>query len=238
MKDDEDEVTAKIIELATQYGRYGYRRITAMLKTLGYDINHKRVERIWKENGLKVPKKQPKRKRLWLNDGSCIRLRPEYKNHVWSYDFVTDQLENKKKLRWLNIIDEYSRICIFSEPRRNWRHQDIIEVLSDCFILHGVPTHMRSDNGPEFIAKELRKWFKDIGVITSYIEPGSPWENGYCESFNSKMRDEFLNMEVFSTLNEAKALTKQWVICYNTIRPHSSLNYQPPAPLTVQELRS
>lgn len=238
MKDDEDEVTAKIIELATQYGRYGYRRITAMLKTLGYDINHKRVERIWKENGLKVPKKQPKRKRLWLNDGSCIRLRPEYKNHVWSYDFVTDQLENKKKLRWLNIIDEYSRICIFSVPRRNWRHQDIIEVLSDCFILHGVPTHMRSDNGPEFIAKELRKWFKDIGVITSYIEPGSPWENGYCESFNSKMRDEFLNMEVFSTLNEAKALTKQWVICYNTIRPHSSLNYQPPAPLTVQELRS
>lgn len=238
MKDDEDEVTAKIIELATQYGRYGYRRITAMLKTLGYDINHKRVERIWKENGLKVPKKQPKRKRLWLNDGSCIRLRPEYKNHVWSYDFVTDQLENKKKLRWLNIIDEYSRICIFSEPRRNWRHQDIIEVLSDCFILHGVPTHMRSDNGPEFIAKELRKWFKDIGVITSYIEPGSPWENGYCESLNSKMRDEFLNMEVFSTLNEAKALTKQWVIYYNTIRPHSSLNYQPPAPLTVQELRS
>ncbi len=238
MKDDEDEVTAKIIELATQYGRYGYRRITAMLKTLGYDINHKRVERIWKENGLKVPKKQPKRKRLWLNDGSCIRLRPEYKNHVWSYDFVTDQLENKKKLRWLNIIDEYSRICIFSEPRRNWRHQDIIEVLSDCFILHGVPTHMRSDNGPEFIAKELRKWFKDIGVITSYIEPGSPWENGYCESFNSKMRDEFLNMEVFSTLNEAKALTKQWVIYYNTIRSHSSLNYQPPAPLTVQELRS
>ena len=143
MKDDEDEVTAKIIELATQYGRYGYRRITAMLKTFGYDINHKRVERIWKENGLKVPKKQPKRKRLWLNDGSCIRLRPEYKNHVWSYDFVTDQLENKKKLRWLNIIDEYSRICIFSEPRRNWRHQDIIEVLSDCFILHGVPTHMK-----------------------------------------------------------------------------------------------
>ena len=109
IKDDEDDVTAKIIELATQYGRYGYRRITVMLKTLGYDINHKRVERIWKENGLKVPKKQPKRKRLWLNDGSCVRLRPEYKNHVWSYDFVTDQLENKKKLRWLNIIDEYSR---------------------------------------------------------------------------------------------------------------------------------
>lgn len=128
---------------------------------------------------------------------------------MWIYDFVTNQLENLKKIRWLNIIDEHSRTYIFSEPRRNWRHQDIIEVLSDCFILHGVPTHMRSDNGPEFIAKELRKWFKDIGVNTSYIEPGSPWENGYCESFNRKMRDEFLNLEVFRTLNEARALTKQ-----------------------------
>lgn len=216
IKDDEDEVTAKIIELATQYGRYGYRRITAMLRTLGYDVNHKRVERIWKCCGLKAPKKQPKRKRLWLNDGSCIRLRPEYKNHVWSYDFVTDQLETKKKLRWLNIIDEYSRICIFSEPRRNWTYQDIIEVLSDCFILHGVPTHMRSDNGPEFIAKELRKWFIDIGVYTSHIEPGSPWENGYCESFHCKMRDDFLNMYVFSSISEARALTKQWILNYNT----------------------
>lgn len=145
-----------------------------MIKTLSYDINHKRVEWLWKEKGLKVPKKQPKRKSLWLNDGSCIRLRPEYKHHVWNYDFVTDQLENKKKFRLLNIIDEHSRIFIFSEPRRNWRHQDIIEVLSDCFILHGVPAHIRSDNGPEFIAKELRKWFEDIGVNTSYIEPGSP----------------------------------------------------------------
>lgn len=159
VRDDEDEITAKVIELATAYGRYGYRRITAMLKTLGYDVNHKRVERIWKENGLKVPKKQPKRKRLWLNDGSCIRLRTEYKHYVWSYDFVTDQLMNKKKLRWLNIIDEHSRTCIFSEPRINWTHQDIIEVLADCFILHSVPVHIRSDDGPEFIAKELRKWF-------------------------------------------------------------------------------
>ena len=238
VRNDEDEITAQVIELATAYGRYGYRRITAMLKTLGYDINHKRVVRIWKENGLKVPKKQPKRKRLWLNDGSCIRLRPEYKHHVWSYDFVTDQLMNKKKPRWLNIIDEHSRTCVFSEPRINWTHQDIIEVLSNCFILHSVPAHIRRDNGPEFIAKELRKWFKDIGVNTSYIEPDSPWENGYCESFNSKMRDEFLNMEVFTTLSEAKVLTKQWVIYYNTIRRHSSLNYQPPAPLTIQELTS
>ncbi len=238
IKDDEDALTTKIIELSTTYGRYGYRRIAAMLRLMGFDVNHKRVERIWKENGLRVPRKQPKRKRLWLTDGSCVRLRPEHANHVWSYDFVSDQLENKNKLRWLNIIDEHSRRCVFSEPRRHWTHQDIIEVLSDCFILHGVPTHMRSDNGPEFIAKELRKWFGAIGVTTSYIEPGSPWENGYCESFNSKMRDEFLNMEVFGSLIEAKILTKQWVHYYNSIRPHSSLNYQPPAPLSVQKTRS
>jgi transposase InsO family protein len=164
-------------------------------------------------------------------------LRPEYKNHVWSYDFVTDNLDNKKPIRWLNIIDEYSRKCIFSEPRKNWTHKVIIEILADCFIIHGLPTHIRSDNGPEFIAKELRNWFFDIGVITSYIEPGSPWENGYCESFNSKMRDEFLNLETFCTLSEANALTKQWVLYYNTIRPHSSLGFRPPAPVTIKERR-
>lgn len=238
IRDDEDELTNQINQLATRYGRYGVRRITAMLNTIGYEVNHKRVERIWKENGLKVPKKQPKRSRLWLNDGSCIRLRPEYRNHVWSYDFVTDQLINQKKIRWLNIIDEYSRVCVFSEPRVNWTHQDIMEVLADCFILHGIPTHMRSDNGPEFIAKELVKWFNRLGVNTSFIEPGSPWENGYCESFNSKLRDEFLNLELFTSLTEAKALTKEWILYYNTVRPHSSLHYKAPAPLTIQVNRA
>jgi len=238
IRDDEDELTNQINQLATRYGRYGVRRITAMLNTIGFEVNHKRVERIWKENGLKVPKKQPKRSRLWLNDGSCIRLRPEYRNHVWSYDFVTDQLINQKKLRWLNIIDEYSRVCVFSEPRRSWTHQDIMEVLADCFILHGIPTHIRSDNGPEFIAKELVKWFGNLGINTSFIEPGSPWENGYCESFNSKLRDEFLNLELFTSLTEAKALTKEWILYYNTIRPHSSLQYKPPAPLTIQVNRA
>ena len=231
-RNDEDEITARIIELATNYGRYGYRRITAMLKS-EYTINHKRVERIWREQGLKVPKKQPKKRRLWLNDGSCIRLRPEYQNHVWSYDFVEDRLRNGRKIRWLNIIDEYTRECLASLPRRHWTHKDVMTVLADLFIIKGVPAFIRSDNGTEFTATKLREWFKNIGVATLFIEPGSPWENGYCESFNSKMRDEFLNRELFDTLFEVEVLTKRWVREYNTVRPHSSLGYKPPAPQTI-----
>lgn len=232
-KKDEDEITAKIIELACEYGRYGYRRITAMLRLQGYLINHKRVERIWREQGLRVPKKQPKRRRLWMNDGSCVRLRAEYKNHVWSYDFVFDRLSNGRQIKWLNIIDEYSRECLASIPKRNWRHMDIIEVLSGLFMQKGCPEYLRSDNGSEFTATHIREWLRDVGVGTLYIEPGSPWENGYCESFNSKMRDEFLNVELFDTMFEAIALTKMWVETYNTIRPHSSIGYKPPAPQTL-----
>lgn len=231
-RSDEGEITARIIELATNYGRYGYRRITALLKQ-DYEINHKRVERIWREQGLKVPKKQPKKRRLWLNDGSCIRLRPEHRNHVWSYDFVEDRLRNGRKVRWLNIIDEYTRECLASLPRRQWKHTDVMDVLSDLFIMKGVPEYIRSDNGTEFTANKLREWLKELGVGTAYIEPGSPWENGYCESFNSKMRDEFLNRELFDTMFEVTVLTKQWVWEYNTIRPHSSLGYRPPAPQAI-----
>ena len=230
---DEDALRSRIIELACNYGRYGYRRITALLRAGGWCINHKRVERIWREEGLKVPQKQPKRRRLWLNDGSCIRLRPEHKNHVWSYDFVEDRLTNGRRVRWLNIIDEYSRECLASIPRRSWRHQNVIETLADLFVTKGCPAYIRSDNGPEFIATRLRDWLADVGVATAYIEPGSPWENGYCESFNARMRDEFLNGEIFDTLTEAEVLTRSWVHAYNTVRPHSALGYRPPAPQTV-----
>jgi len=229
---DEDAITTRIIELATQYGRYGYRRITAMLR-LEYRINHKRVERIWREQGLKVPAKQPKRKRLWLNDGSCIRLRPEYKNHVWSYDFVEDRLRNGRKVRWLNIIDEYTRECLASIPRRNWKHSMIIETLADLCIMKGSPSYIRSDNGSEFTASKLKEWLKSVAVKTAYIEPGSPWENGYCESFNGKMRDEFLNREIFDTMFEVEVLTRKWILEYNTVRPHSTLGYRPPAPEVI-----
>lgn len=232
---DEDEITTKIIELACEYGRYGYRRITAMLRLQGYIINHKRVERIWREQGLKVPKKQPKRRRLWLNGGGCVRLRAEHQNHVWSYDFVFDRLSNGRQIKWLNIIDEYTRECLASIPRRNWQYMDVIETLSGLFVQHGYPEYLRSDNGSEFTATRIREWLRDVNVITLYIDPGSPWENGYCESFNSKMRDEFLNLEIFDTMFEAQVLTKKWVETYNTIRPHSSIGYKPPAPQALRD---
>jgi len=227
-RDDETIIEQRIVELATKYGRYGYRTITDMMRNEGISINRKRVYRIWRNLGLKVPKKQAKRGRLYLNDGSCIRLRPEYKNHVWSYDFVIDKLSNGKKIKFLNIIDEYSRVCIASIPKKNsFTSSDIIKELQDLFVIHGIPEHIRSDNGPEFISKDLKQWFTKSGVKTLYIEPGSPWENGYCESFNGKMRNEFLNVELFDTMFEVEVLTKMWVKHYNTLRPHSALGGRP-----------
>lgn len=223
-----------MLELASQYGRYGYRQITRMMRNQGYLINFKRVYRIWREEGLKVPQKQPKRGRLWLNDGSTIRLRPEYPNHVWSYDFVEDKLSNGKKVRILNIVDEYTRECIASIPRYQFRSIHVKDALVDLFFQRGCPKHIRSDNGSEFIAGHLKEWFARMDVGPLYIEPGSPWENGYIESFNGKMRFEFLNGEIFDTLTEMKILTERWRTHYNTVRPHSSLHGRPPAPQTYQ----
>ena len=220
----------RIIALATQYGRYGYRIITAMLKQEGWLVNHKRVERIWRREGLKVPKKQSKRRRLWLNDGSCIRLRPQFKDHVWSYDFVIARTSDGRAFRILNIIDEYSRECLKILVKRHITSQDVIDQLFELIIFRGIPEHIRSDNGSEFTARAIRKWLNRIGVKTLFIEPGSPWENGYIESFNGKLRDELLNREIFTTLTEAKVLIGQWRREYNQVRPHSSLGYRPPAP--------
>jgi len=231
--DDEMKLTVRIVELASKYGRYGYRRITALLQIDGWRVNHKRVERMWRKEGLKVPKKQPKRGRLWLNDGSCIRLRPEHKDHVWSYDFVAERTVNGRAFRTLNIIDEYSRECLAIKVGRRITSQEVIDQLFELFILRGIPEHIRSDNGPEFTAKQVRKWLNNIGVKTLFIQPGSPWENGYIESFNGKLRDEFLNREIFFTLTEAKVLIEQWRKDYNRIRPHSALGYRPPAPEAV-----
>jgi len=228
--DDEVRLAGRIIELATRYGRYGYRRITAMLKNEGWQVNHKRVERIWRSEGLKVPQKQPRRGRLWLNDGSCIRLRPEYKDHVWSYDFVITRTADGRAFRMLNIIDEYTRECLAMLVKRQIKAQDVIDQLFELFVFRGLPEHIRSDNGPEFAAKAVRRWLNRLGVKTLFIEPGSPWENGYIESFNGKLRDEMLNREVFYTLTEASILIEQWRREYNHIRPHSALGYRPPAP--------
>ena len=231
--DDEAALTGDIIELARQYGRYGYRRITALLRRAGWQVNRKRVERIWRREGLKVPQKQPKRGRLWLADGSCIRLRPEYPGHVWAYDFVEGRTHDGRKFRILTIIDEASRECLALLVQRRIRNGDVLAILADLFVSHGPPAHIRSDNGPEFVAQAVREWLGRIGVKTLYIEPGSPWENGYCESFNGSLRDELLNGEIFYSLAEAKVLIEAWRRHYNTIRPHSSLGYRPPAPETA-----
>ena len=230
---DEEALTSDIIRLASRYGRYGYRRITAMLRSEGWTVNAKRVERIWRREGLKVPQKQPKKGRLWLNDGSCIRLRPEHPNHVWSYDFVEGRTHDGRRFRMLNIIDEFTRECLAIRIDRKLNSTDVIDALSDLFILRGVPGHVRSDNGPEFIAKAVREWIVAVGAKTAFIEPGSPWENGYCESFNSKLRDELLDGEIFYSLAEAKIIIEAWRRYYNTERPHSSLGYKPPAPEAI-----
>ncbi len=228
--EDEARLTADIVELARQYGRYGYRKIAALLRRAGWLVNDKRVERIWRREGLKVPKKQPKRGRLWLNDGSCIRLRAEHRNHVWSYDFVEDRTHEGRKFRMLNIIDEFTHECLAIRVARRLKSIDVIDALSDLFILRGVPAHIRSDNGPEFIARAVQDWIGAVGARTAYIAPGSPWENGFIESFNARLRDELLDGEVFYTLREAQIVIESWRRHYNAVRPHASIGYQAPAP--------
>ena len=185
------------MELASRFGRYGYRRVTALLRHRGWQVNHKRVERIWRQAGLKVPAKQPKRGRLWLNDGSCVWLRPEWKDHVWAYDFVQIRTHDGRGVRLLTVTDEYTRECLAIKANRSIGSADVIATLAELMMTRGVPDHIRSDNGPEFTAKAVRAWLGSVGSRTLYIEPGSPWENGYIESFNGKLRDELLDREVF-----------------------------------------
>jgi putative transposase len=231
--DDEEPLTQRIIELAAVYGRYGTPRITALLRSEGWRVNHKRVERIWRHEGLKVPQKQPKRGRLWLNDGSCVRQRPEHKDHVWAYDFVTARTHDCRAFRALTVVDEFTRECLSIDVARRFTGDDVLERLAWLFVTRGVPEHIRSDNGPEFTAKAVRRWLTEVGVKTLFIEPGSPWENGYVESFNGKLRDELLNGEIFYTIREAQVLIERWRAHYNHVRPHSSLGYRPPAPEAI-----
>lgn len=238
MRDDEDALTQNIVELASSYGRYGYRRITAMLRHSGWNVNHKRVERIWRREGLKVPTRQPKRGRLWLNDGSCVRHRPVRANHVWAYDFVTARTHDGRAFKMLTIVDEYTRECLAIDTARHLTSDDLLERLCWLMTTRGVPEHVRSDNGPEFTAKTVRAWLSKVGVRTLFIEPGSPWENGYVESFNGKLRDELLNREVFYSLKEAQVLIERWRQDYNTVRPHSALGYAAPAPQAMMPPRA
>jgi transposase InsO family protein len=217
-----------MIELATTYGRYGYRRITGLLRGEGWRVNPKRVERLWRREGLKVPQQQPKRGRLWLADGSCVRRRPEYRHHVWAYDFVAERTHDGRPLKLLTVVDEYSRECLAIVVARRMRSADVLETLAELFMPYGSPAHIRSDNGSEFTAA-LVLWLAALAVQTLFIEPGSPWENGYVESFNGKLRDELLDREIFYSLTQAKVLIERWRREDNTVRPHSALGYRPPA---------
>ena len=230
-RDDEGPLRAEVIRMASTYGRYGYRFIAGMMSNSGWgQATTAKVARIWREEGLKIPQKQPPRGRLWLNDGSCMRLRATYPNHVWSYDFVLIRDAYGGKIRMLTLIDEFSRKCLTIHCARRIGSIQVIEQLANAMITHGIPEYIRSDNGPEFIAKELRKWLSGIGVKTAYITPGSPWENGFCESFNGTFRDNLLDGEIFYSLQEAKVVVGEWVKHYNHERPHSALGYRPPAP--------
>jgi transposase InsO family protein len=228
----ENILRERVIHFAKLYGRYGYKKVTGLINLDGLKVGKDRVLRIWREEGLKVPNKQPKRARLWLADGSCIRLRPEYSNHVWSYDFVADRTRDGRAIKILNIIDEYSKECLISYVARKITSTEIIFILAELILIYGCPKHIRSDNGSEFVAKKLLHWFKTLEIAPLFIEPGSPWENGYCESFNGKMRYELLDGEIFYTLQEARVVIESWRRHYNTQRPHQSLGYRVPVPET------
>jgi transposase InsO family protein len=236
LRADENALTQAIIALASEYGRYGYRRITALLQRIGWRVGRDRVQRIWRREGLKVPKKHKPRARLWLNDGSCIRLRPERANHVWSFDFVESRTHDGRSLRIMTLIDEYTRECLTLKVARRFNSFGVIETLADAMLAKGIPEHVRCDNGPEMVARALREWLTQLGTKTLYIETGSPWENGYCESFNGKLRDECLKLEIFYSLKEAQVVIGAWRDHYNHVRPHSSLGYRPPAPMTMEAL--
>lgn len=213
-----------------KHRRYGYRRITEILCILGWIVNHKRVYRIWRRGGLRVPQKRGKKKHHNGNGlNACDRRPPEYMNHVWSYDIMEDRLENGRKVRILNVIDEFTRECLASEVAFSIKQHDVIELLRYLFLVRGCPAYLRSDNGSQFTASRVKRFLKDLGVDTLFIEPGSPWENGYVESFNSRMRDELLNGELFLHIDEMKYVVERWRMDYNHYRPHSSLGYMTPA---------
>jgi transposase InsO family protein len=230
---DEEALTAEIVGLASAYGRHGCRRVTALLRAAGWRVNAKRVERTWRREGLRVPRKQPERRRLWLNDGSCVRLRPERPNHVWAYDLVQDRTHDGRVLRMLVVVDEFSRECLAIRVGRRLGSDEVLEVLAGLFVERGAPERVRSDNGPEFAAGAVRGWLARLGVATLSIEPGSPWENGYRESLNGKLRDELLDREAFHSLREAQVPIEAWRRHSDTVRPHSALGYRPPAPEAV-----
>ena len=236
-RDKDAALTAELRRISAAHPRAGYRMATALLRRAGMEINAQRVQRLWRQEGLKVPRRQRKRRRLGSNAGSTQRLRAERVNHVWSYDFVFDQTEDGRRLKWLPICDEFSRELVALEVERRMEARDVIRIL-DAAVLErgGAPEYIRSDNGPEFVALAVQEWIERRGFKTLYIEPGSPWQNAYSESFNSRFRDEFLNREAFASVLEAKVLGKEHRQRHNRERPHSSLDYQTPEEFAQRSL--
>ena len=217
-----------MLRSSKKHPRYGYRRITIRLREDGWRVNFKRVYRLWCQEGLKIRRKQQKRRRLGTSENSCDRRRLEHRDHVWSYDLLSERLENGRRVRLLTVMDEYTRECLAIDVARNFKGEDVKEVLGYLFAVRGCPMYIRSDNGPEFVAKVVRDYLRDSGVKTLFIEPGSPWENGYIESFNGKLRDELLDRELFLHIDEVRYVVDRWRMDYNHYRPHSSLDYVSP----------
>lgn len=227
-RDDEPKLIERMRDLARTRPRFGYRRIAALLRREAWSASETRVFRLWRQEGLKVPQKKRKRRRLGSSENGCHRRRTEHKDHVWCWDFVFDRTASGSTLKWLSIVDEYTRECLALKVDRSITSEDVIDTLAELFAMRGVPRCIRSDNGPEFIAHAIRRWLAQVDVQTLYVEPGSPWENGYAESFHSRVRDEFLALEIFENLRVARELTAAWKEDYNHHRPHGSLGYQTP----------
>ncbi len=235
VREDEPKLIKCILELVRKYPRYGYRFITAKLQQAGWAINAKRVYRIWRREGLKVPQKKRKKQRLGTSKNACMRRRSTKMNDVWSWDFTFDRTTSGSALKWFSIIDEYTRENLCLKVGRSITSEDVIDALAEIISKRGVPNHIRSDNGPEFVAKSIQKWLKKLEVQTMYIQPGSPWENGYAESFNSRFRDEFLATEEFENIRSARRMTRNWRTEYNESRPHSSLGYRTPKQFALEQ---
>jgi len=225
---DEVPLTKRMLELVRQRPRFGYRRIGRLLQAEGWQAGLGRVFRLWRKEGLKVPQKKRKRRRLGVGANACDKRRAMAMNDVWAWDFVFDRTTSGSAIKWLSIVDEHTRECLALKPARSITSNDVIDTLAELFAMRGVPKHIRSDNGPEFAAKKIGLWLRQVEVETMYIEPGSPWQNGYAESFHSRFRDEFLAVEEFESLAAARRLTNAWKEDYNHVRPHGSLDYRTP----------
>jgi putative transposase len=229
----EDDLRLALIRLAKQYGRYGYRKIGELLRAEGWAVNHKKVERIWREEGLQLPHRHKRRKRLYHHDASIIRLRPQYPNHIWSIDFVHDKLSSGRPYKMLTVLDEYTREALCVNVATKMGSAEVLEALYPLLLSRGKPEYLRSDNGPEFTSVPFKEWLLRVGIQPIQIYPGSPWENGYNERFNGTLRQEVLNAEWFTSTRQAQIVINQWLRQYNHIRPHHALGMRPPVPETI-----